>query len=301
MNVLDSLMCRVRLDCITDLRASPTLIVTSDYSGQQKGSLHEVYAFLIVGSQGWNEWESARLELRRTFRVGRRRVSFKGLTDVRKRRMLSCFLSAADKLPGLCVALVVQRSIQSLFTKKGSLDFNSPELIEFAHYNAHVFERLLRVIHFVSFFLAGLSQPGQDVLWFTDQDDIAANDERVCELTRIWANVFGHYLQHNLRHLRCGTTKCDNGTLQIEDLASIPDLVSGALGELLNRYSTAGCKLNGRLIVPAPQGLSRKSGDICKWLAYGDARLNRVVFFIEEMANTHDLCVKNLHLHTVRM
>lgn len=301
MDTLDSLLSRLRLDCITDLHASPTLIVTSDYSGHQKGSLYEVYALLITGSQGWDTWESARLELRRTFKIGSRRISFKGLNDVRKRRMVPCFLNAADQLPGLCVALVVQRSIQILFDEKGSLDYSSPELSQYTHYDAHVFERLLRVVHFVSFFLAGLSRPDQDVLWFTDQDDIAANDQRVVELTRIWANVFGHYLQHNLRHIRCCTTQCDNGTLQIEDLASVPDLAAGSLGEMFNRYAAAGGIPDSRLIVPAPRGLSRKSAAICRWLAYGGARLNRLVYLIEEVSDSGTLRIKDLHLHAVEM
>jgi len=75
LNTLDRLLSRARLGCVADLHASPTLIVTSDYSGHQKGSMFEVYALLITGSQGWDAWESARLELRSAFNVGRRRIS----------------------------------------------------------------------------------------------------------------------------------------------------------------------------------------------------------------------------------
>jgi hypothetical protein len=301
MNTLDGLLACAPLDCLEDLHASPTLIVTSDYSGHQKGSVFEIYALLVTGSQSWDAWESARLELRRAFKIGRRRISFKGLNDARKRHVLPCFLNAADHLSGVCVALAVQRNIQSLFRKEGALDLNSPELSQYAHYNPSVFERLLRVVHFVSFFLAGLSRPGQDVLWFTDQDAIAANDRGVVKLTEIWANVFGHYLQHDLRHIKCGTTRCDNGTLQIEDLASVPDLAAGALGELLNRYATAGGTPGSRLVAPAPAGLSRKSTEICTWLAYGGARLNRLVFLIEQKPDGSSLRVKDLRLHAVDM
>jgi hypothetical protein len=31
--------------------------------------------------------------------------------------------------------------------------------------------------------------------------------------------------------IRCGTMKCDNGSLQIEDFVAIPDLIAGALSE----------------------------------------------------------------------
>ena len=105
-----------------------------------------------------------------------------------------------------------------------------PDLAAYSHLRASVFERMLRVVHLVSFFTAGLSRAGQDVLWFTDVDDIAANNERIVELTNVWANVFSHYLQHDLRHVRCGTTQCDNGTLQLEDLASIPQSLGWCFG-----------------------------------------------------------------------
>jgi hypothetical protein len=119
------------------------------------------------------------------------------------------------------------------------------------------------------------------------------------ELTGIWANVFGHYLQHDLRHIKCGTTQCDNGSLQIEDLASVPDLAAGALAELLSRYSHGGGTPTGSVIIPAPHDLSPKSAHICMWLAYREARLNRLVYLIEEVPVTRGLRVKDLRLHTI--
>ncbi|HUT10416.1 MAG TPA: hypothetical protein VMY42_07965 [Thermoguttaceae bacterium] len=299
MNTLDAVVSKAPLDCVRDLRASPTLVVTSDYSGQQKGSTFETYAILIIGSVGWHAWEAARVELRRSFKVGRRRISFKGLGDSCKRRVLPCFLNAADQIPGLCVVLAVNRATPSLFCEEGAMDFSSPALLPYCHYDARVFERLLRVIHFVSFFLAGLSRQGQNVLWYTDQDAIAANDERVVELTGLWAAVFQQYLQHNLRHIRCGTTRCDNGSLQIEDLASVPDLAAGAFSELLNSYAAEGGTPTSRLVVPVPQRLSPKSAHICMWLAYTRARLNRLLYVIEKVPATGGLRVKELHLHAL--
>jgi len=299
MNAMDAVVSKASLDCVGYLRASPALTVTSDYSGQQKGSIFETYAFLITGSEGWDEWETERLRLRRSFKVGRRQISFKSLSDSRKRQMLSCFLNAADQIPGLCVVLAISRAIRSLFCEEAGIDFNTPDLLPYRHYDPRVFEQLLRVIHFVSFFLAGLSRQGQDVLWFTDQDAIAANDARVIELTNIWARVLGHYLHHDLRHIKCGTTRCDDGSLQIEDLASVPDLAAGAFGELLNRYAAEGATPASRLVIPAPRKLSSKSAHICMWLAYDRARLNRLFYLIDEVPTTGGLRVKELHLHAI--
>jgi hypothetical protein len=304
MNVLDGILRKAEAsqrNRLPDLRRSSTLLVTSDYSGFQKGSLFEVYVLLIIGSEGWAEWEKARIQLRRTFRLIKRRISFKGLNDSRKRKVLPFFLNEADNLPGLCVALILHNDIKSLFRKEGVIDLSAPHLAPYRHYDYRVFERLLRIVHFVSFFLAGLSRHGQDVMWFTDQDDIAANDQRVIELTRIWSIVFSNYLQHDLRHIRCGTTKCDNGTLQIEDLAAIPDLTAGALGELLNCYARTDTIPRNNLTIPLPSKLSRKNTNICTWLAQSDAPLKRLIYLIEEEPISHALKVKDLKLHGIAL
>lgn len=273
------------------------LLVASDYSGQHKGASFETYSMLFTGTRGWDEWETTRLQLRRIYKVGNRRISFKGLSDSRKRDMLPSFLNAADQLPGLCVVLAVDRKIQSLFHKDKPIDLSSPELTSYSHYRDRIFERLLRIVHFVSFFVAGLSRQNQDVLWFTDQDAIAANDARVVELCGIWSNVLGNYLKHDLRHIKCGTTQCDDGSLQIEDLASVPDLAAGALGALLNQYAAKGI-MPSRVLIPAPSELPPKSAHICKWLAYKEASLNRLILMIDEEPKMGSLRLKLLHLHT---
>jgi hypothetical protein len=295
INSFDGLLCK-DAESISNLDHSPALIIASDYSGQQKGSDFEAYALLIIGAQGWSQWEISRLEIRKLFKVGKRRVSFKGLTDKRKRNMLQAWLTAADQLAGLCVTILVSKNIKSVFVDDGEFDFDDPNLQLYSHFKnkTHVFEKLLRIAHFVSFFVAGLSRPGQDVLWFTDQDDIAANDDYVIRLTETWGNILSHYLLHDLRHIRCGTTKCDSGDLQIEDLASIPDLVAGASVELVNRL---GSMLSSKLMVPQPRELSQKSKIISAWLINSRVPLKKLVYLIEEEHESRALSVKHVGLH----
>jgi len=50
-------------------------------------------------------------------------------------------------------------------------------------------------------------------------------------------NILSNYVKHDLGQLRCGTTNCDNGSLQIEDLATIADLAAGATSEMATLYS----------------------------------------------------------------
>ncbi len=302
MNGVDDVVARAAQrdpSLLPDLRSSQTLLAASDYSGQQKGSCFEAYAFLFTTLDHWPHWERRRLRLRATTSVGKRRLGFKSLGDWRKRKALPGFLGAADELPGLCVVVLVERSIGSLFQKSPRLQFNKDELHRYAHYGPIVFERLLRVVHLLSFFVAGLSSPGQNLMWFTDQDDIAANDERVIELTHIVGNIASHYLQHDLGHVRCGTTACDNGTLQIEDLVAVADLAAGAAAELATRYRSQGTMPAGAVIVPEPAKLTRKTKELLGWLCQSGVQLKRLILILEAARGTTEISVKHLQLHNI--
>jgi hypothetical protein len=288
-------------DLLPDLRPWETIIATSDYSGQHKGSRFETYAFLFVTPRGWPAWERRRQEVRRRCRTEGRRVSFKRLGDALKQRMLPGFLAAANHLHGLCVCVLIDKAIPSLFRKEGPLDPSDPELARLAEHTPATIEKLLRVVHLVSFFLAGLSRQGQNLLWFTDQDDIAANDQAVVKLTEIWAHVLSHYLQHMVGHLKCGTTKCDNGTLQIEDLAAIPDLVAGALADATHHYRAEGTLPRSEILVPRPQGVSRKAREILGWLSEEAWPLRRLVYCFEAAPVSTAIIAKRLRLHGARL
>jgi hypothetical protein len=142
-----------------------------------------------------------------------------------------------------------------------------------------------------------VSRPGQDLFWFTDQDDIAANDARVLQLTQILANISGHYLSHDPGHLKCGTTQCDDGSLWIEDLAAIPDLVSGALGELFTRYLTDTRIPSSDIIVPAPSSVSVKSKEICLWFGHTQSRLKKLALLLRQVGTQGRVQVGAIGLH----
>ncbi len=287
-------------DLLPDLRDAGAVLATSDYSGQHKASRFEAYAFLIVTPRGWGAWERRRLELRRSFRAGGRRISYKGLGDALKRRMLPGFLNAANRLPGLCVCVLVEKAVGSLFRPEGALDPSEPGLEAVAGHGPATAEKLLRVVHLASFFLAGLTRAGQDMFWFTDQDDIAPNDAAVARVTGLWANVLSHYLRHTVGHLRFGTTKCDNGTLQLEDLAAIPDLVAGAGAEVANGYAAAGALPAGKVVIPVPQRVPQKAREIIYWLSEEPWPLRRLVYCFEKDPASSAVSIKRLRFHAIR-
>ena len=271
---------------IPDLRG-PVIFIGSDYSGSHAGSLYDVYAVLLIDSSGLRRL----IECRRLLRpvLGNRRMSYKGMNDRHKRTALLPFLSNADDIPGICVALAVAKSARTLF-QWGASEID-PGLLPCLEWSKSVSERALRIVHFVSFFLAGVTSPGQDVFWFTDEDEIAANDARVTLLTGLFANVASHYVVHDLLHLRCGTTKCDDGSNQIEDLTAIPDLVAGAVSDLLTSVDG---KVRTVVITPFPLRPKEKASLIGRWLSGQESNLKKIILRIEPEAGSKRLAIAHM-------
>jgi hypothetical protein len=281
---------------LPDLRSGQTIFIASDYSGQHDLAYYETFAFLFADLQYCAQWEEGRRRVRQKFLADGRRMAFKNLGDRQRRKALVPFLTATSLIPGLSVTILIDKGVESLFQKHRKLNVNKPELHLYQHWDNHTFERLLRVIHLVSFFLAGLSRQNQDVLWITDEDAIAANPSRLTELTQILANVSSHYLEHDMQHLRCGTTKSDDGSRQMEDLVSIPDLVAGALTEVLSAYRNEGV-IVGSLLISPPSALSEKTVEIINWFSTNSEPLKRLVFAIERVESSTALTIKLLQFH----
>lgn len=271
--------------------SGPCLVVTSDYSGSHRDSAYEVYSLLVADLVRCNQWRTMRKRIRTRLPNGRR-MSYKALNDEHRRRVLRPFLAAANTIPGICASLAVAKDIDTLFEHDNSPV--NPELAACLGWNRHLFERALRIIHFVSFFVCGLSLPNQDVLWFSDEDEIAANSERLTLLTKIWANVISNYAVHSFRHLRCGTTKSDDGSREIEDLAAIPDLAAGALADLLT--PVAG-QLRMGVIIPGKLDSKAKANNIGQWLLGNGSQLRKITLVIDRKPNSTALTISRVQFH----
>jgi hypothetical protein len=294
MNGVDDVVAKAATS-LPDFRRSQCLLCASDYSGQHKTARFETYAFVVVDLASWRRWEELRLAVR-SGEVTARTMSFKGLNDELKRRALPGFLDAAEELHGVVAVIAVDKDIGSLFGRSRKFDFS--ELAEFREYGPDTFERLLRTVHFLSLFIAGLSYPYQDVFWFTDADAIAANERRVRTLTGVFGHIVSHYLSHNLRHLRCGTSAtCDNGSMQVEDLCALADLSAGAVCELLCSTAANSCVPSSPLITPVSKETSRKSRYIGAWLARPRKRLNRLMLILESQPPGTSVRITRMHLH----
>jgi hypothetical protein len=233
LNAISNSMLDLETKCpniLTSVRRGPRLIMTSDYSGQHSSAKAEVYSFLLVDAIYLWLWDEMRRRFRCQYLPNRRRMAYKGLNDRKKLMALMPFLRITNCIPGLLMVFFVDKRINKLLniSREDILRSGALKLI----WKARVLERLFRVASFASLLMACMSERGQDLLWFTDEDDIVANEDRLRDALELIGRFLGNLLPHPLGHMRFGSTRSDDGSLGVEDLTAIPDLVSGAVNEL---------------------------------------------------------------------
>ena len=269
-------------DILPDFRAASRLFIFSDYSGTQtdKKARYEFLSFLIFPIEAASEWNGARLSVRDSI-LENRSISFKAMNDGVRRRALRHFLAAADTIPGLLATIAVSKRHQSLF-RRGRMDMRLPELQQFGHWNRDVFERLLRVTHILSFFLSSVSHPNQSFVWYSDEDDIAANPDRLKELGEIWRAAVTNIVPHAVPSLTIGTERDDEPSRSLSDLLAIPDLACGAWCQLMSRASAKAFIHAAPELSEALATLSTPALQILSWFASAGLPLKRLFAIIDD-------------------
>lgn len=141
----------------------PTLAVYSDYGGNARESRFKTISLLFIDMERVHSWNVLREAVRREYLPDGRRMEFKSLNDGCRRRALPWFLRAADQIHGLCVAIAIDKRIESMLITKGTVNELRRRGSLQCNWNFKSLESMFRVVHFVAMFLAVLSQPGQNV------------------------------------------------------------------------------------------------------------------------------------------
>ncbi len=134
----------------------------------------------------------------------------------------------------------------------------------------------------------------QEVIWITDQDDIAANDRIQASLEQTLQDVARMYLGARLATLHCATTAFDIGSLQIEDLASIPDLVAGAISEVQTQQAIHKTLPTGHDFVALPETLPDKTKKILNWASTPEGALRRIVLAMYPTADPKQVYINRI-------
>lgn len=257
---------------IPDLRGSKRIMLLSDYRDADSNCDFDIIALAFVDAHSLPEWERGRRAWRNSWLPDGRRLAYKSLAgDDLKLKSLPGFLSLADHLHGLLVVVAVHKQITALTSENGPLFPVRDQHGMMSRWKKHTLEKATRILHFVNFFLAGVTHPDQEVFWITDVDEVVANDERRVEFCR-FADVFSDaYLPHKIR-IRIATTAQDDGTRLAEDSVSLSDLAAGALGEVLTNHHRAG----GPTQFVEIEGLSEKADAILDWYIDQESSLGRL-------------------------
>jgi len=264
--------------------SGPTMHIASDYSGTDKRSRYLVTAILCCDMEASSDWEMSRRSIRQEHLADGRRMSYKALNDAKRSRALAPFLSAAEYIYGLCLVIIVNKSIRRLCLNDSSEYQKLREIAELkARWKDSELENVLRLTHFVSCVMGGMSQPGQNVYWISDEDSSFANLLRHSDVANLLSTYSSHYVKHNLGESGVGTTSIDEGDRMEEDLAAVADLAAGALSEVLNRLAeTCGGRIPTNLTIEHNKRFLAKADLISRWFWLGRSSLRRVAVLFEK-------------------
>lgn len=252
------------------------LLILCDIGGSLKEQPFETYSFLVLDLDRNRLWLQGQSAFRSEVLVHRRRMAFKALNDGIRRRALLPFLALAEVLNGVLVTFAVDKKQRP---KMGDGGATWDELS--ALWKPTVVDRLMWVIYFGAFLVSGLSAAGQDAMFIIDEDEVASNVPQLTKLTELFGRAISNQEGPMMGHLRCGTTKSDDGSLALEDLAALPDLTAGATAEFIGTLAIKGAGPLSPLIQRLPSGVSWKTRMIMPWALCCGASLERFVCLID--------------------
>lgn len=274
---------RVHEDCLRELRCADTLLLFSDYGGAHKEAQYEVISFLVTTVPGIREFDIERRRLRMGGLGTERRMAYKSLNDKIRMRNLGAFLATATLPQGLLANFAIDKRAIGRVGEGYQTDTVVGRLSPWAQRS---FSKLTRVGHLAGVLIEGVRHEGQNLIWITDEDEIAPNVYKHTEATKILGHYLSSYLSANIGHFRFGTTASDTGDLLIEDLAAIPDLAAGCLGELLSMIAPHPASSSiARFFIPVNTDLSAKVIDIATWLGGTSGILRRMNLVVDEVGD----------------
>ncbi|MDP3759731.1 MAG: hypothetical protein Q8R01_04345 [Ramlibacter sp.] len=281
-----------RIICQEPLEAlgGPEIQVHSDYSGDHKGSEYRTIALLYSDVVASTRWIYHRASWRRKHLPDGRRMSFKGLNDRKKQVALVPFLEAAHEISGLLLVVAINRSVTHPCQGELVRTAMATRFMARFAWGAAQFERMVQIAHLVALLGGGLGLHGQDLYWFSDEDELFANERAASDLTQVLGLFTGNYFQHRPGILGLGTTALDEGDRYEEDCAAVADLSAGAIARVLTCLRRDLGRLPASMAYEHAISCGMKTDVITDWFADESSRLRKVLVVFEP-ANQKQHCV----------
>jgi hypothetical protein len=282
---------RIFASCELPCLSGPTIALMSDYGGEHRTSRYDVISILVLDSENTGQWEYMRREIRHSSLKDSRRMSFKNLGDYRRKQALEPFLLAANSITGVCASFAIHKEVKFLCTNPKQFGELTQQLNLEGGWNAKTLDHMIRLVHFISLLIAGLSQPNQNIYWISDEGSFFANTPRCQDVNRLASYFTSYYVKHQLGELGIGTTQIDEDNLRLEDLTAIPDLVAGTVADLSTRIAaTYGRHIPDGLALLLPTKFPPKVQVLVDWLTDDTQRLKRPIV-VFDLTETHQLRV----------
>lgn len=261
----------------------PVIYVASDYGGAHDASLYETISFVYLDMEASSEWETLRRAVRKQYLGDGRRMSFKALNDRQRQKALVPFLDAANHISGIALTMAIRKTVKNFCSDKDFFLYSKRKLGLDHRIKYSEFEKMLRVVQVVSMLVGGLSKPNQNLYWISDEDALFANDLRSRAVKAVLDRWSSHYVNHPMGEVGVGTTTIDEGDRLDEDLNAIPDLMSGAVAEMVTAVANElGGRIPTQVAVPLRFSVSPKADIIYDWVCDNQYRLQRVVIVVEK-------------------
>lgn len=173
----------------------------------------------------------------------------------------------------------------------------NPNFKEFKEWKRSALEKAFRVVHILSLLSSGLLRENHNFYWFTDQNSIAANSNRVIQLSKLFGWIISMYLTFNIGHIKCGTTNCDDETRIIEDLAAIPDIIAGAVCEQMNLTEKDHSNLSNTVFYLHRGDLKEKTSKITWWFSDTNSFLKRHLCIVDIAPHSKEQRISWFHFY----
>ncbi|MBA3770956.1 MAG: hypothetical protein H0X13_00325 [Ramlibacter sp.] len=263
----------------------PEVQIFSDYGGEHKASDYLTTGALYVDLLASRHWLYQRADWRGRHLPDGRRLGFKGLNDRQKQAALVPFLEAAQHISGLLVVIAVHKSVVSPCFGAAFKEILETRIVPKLAWRPRKFERMLQVAHLVALMLGGLGVPGQNAYWFSDEDELFANEVCSQDLAAVLGLLSGNYVRHTLGNLGLGTTSVDEGDRYEEDSVAVVDLAVGAVAEHVTTLRRRLGHLPTNVAYECDAVFSTKTEVISGWFGDKSSRLRKVLVVFEPAPN----------------
>ena len=259
-------------------------IIFSDYSNDKnlKNNKYYTYSFLVCG---WNHSfpiKEHMEKIRKDNNVGTREIEFKGTDKLTKKIWSEYFNILDDFACGLLFTVVIDKDVGRFFEGGMSLDDLKENnsitgLTDFlkkhnyGEWKPRVAEELLRIVSIASYLAYLLTDDGQGLIWMTDNDAIASNEDQHKNLMKLFDGLLRTYGNKKFHLGRALPFK--ERDIYTMDLLSSTDIAASVLRDYLTKY-----KLNDN---KNPVMMKEGSDSALDWLFRDGIALKKKTIIIE--------------------